>query len=94
MIQLAIEGRRDVGRYTVECECGSKWSGWGERDYTDHFSPALPIAEVVAHMQMEHPECRPDVRFGPLFRDWLIQHWELASFRQASLIYQPNPERV
>lgn len=82
MLKLAIDGSKLSGHYRVDCECGEHWSGVGDQVDRNVVSPALPIAECVAHMRLAHPQLEPDIRFSARFSDWLIQYWERSSLRE------------
>jgi hypothetical protein len=93
-MKVAIDGQRVVGLYRVDCECGGTWRGDAERSTPNHFSPALPVAEAVAHMRMCHPEELLDVRFSEKFSEWLVSHWEYVSFQTARELALPFPQEL
>lgn len=77
MTSLRIDGRHQTGRYHVNCRCGVEWSGFGVQQGIDTWNPSLPIAEAVAHHQLDHdPHEYLNVDFSPTFRRWLLQYWE------------------
>lgn len=79
MMRLAIDGSRHNGLYRVDCECGANWSGEAPTDRHGGFGPALPIAECVAHIDLEHKGEPMDIRFSHRFDRWLLQYWERVS---------------
>lgn len=83
---VSIDGSVKTGRYRCECECGATWNGKGELLGRWWFSPALPVAEAVVHMRIEHPVKLLEVRFTERFGRWLENHWELANLRAASAL--------
>lgn len=85
-MKMAIDGSGGDGTYRVDCECGEFWRGHGQADLGHGFSPALPIAECVAHIKLAHPEERPDIRFSDKFQAWLLRYWSRASLMQASAL--------
>jgi hypothetical protein len=84
MVKLSIDGSKHTGAYRVECECGDHWSGQAENQGRFDFCPALPIAEAVVHMKLQHPEGLIDLRFTARFTDWLHRFWEVESLREAT----------
>lgn len=93
-IKMVVHGSYQRGRYIVECECGQKWEGRGITDALMNFSPALPIAETVVHMKLEHPVELQELRFTESFRAWLHHYWEIAALREATEVFQPKPLKV
>ena len=84
MMKLAIDGSKYNGMYRVDCECGDNWSGTGTTEIGGGFSPALPIAECVAHMKLVHPDAQsPDIRFSTRFEGWLEYYWQRVSYVQS-----------
>lgn len=83
-MKMAIDGNASLGRYRVECECGTNWSGETPAELGTGFSPALPVAECIVHMRLEHPDFRPDIRFSKRFEEWLARYWDRESHRQAT----------
>jgi hypothetical protein len=84
MVKIAIDGSKATGHYRVDCECGDRWSGQGEPLLFGRWNPALPIAECIVHMKLEHPEGTPELRFAQRFSEWLQQYWQDASLREAT----------
>jgi hypothetical protein len=83
-VKIAIDGSKATGRYRVDCECGTSWTGEGEMLGIMQFSPALPVAETVVHMRLEHPEQELDARFSARFNSWLAAYWDAANIREMS----------
>jgi hypothetical protein len=83
-VKIAIDGSKATGRYRVDCECGSSWTGQGEMLGIVSYSPALPIAECVVHRRLEHPDLSQDIRFSARFSDWLHSYWDAANIREMS----------
>lgn len=79
LTRIRIDGNQVNGTYSVECQCGAKWTGEALRFGVTHYSPALPVAEAAAHAQEEHSGTTLDVNLSTRFRQWLIEHWELCS---------------
>lgn len=88
-MKVAIDGDRVVGLYRVDCECGDSWQGDAERLTESHFSPALPVAEAVAHIRLCHEGDQLDVRFSTKFSDWLVGHWDHVSMKIAREVNLP-----
>ena len=80
-MKMAIDGSRHTGLYSVDCECGGGWTGVTEKDRYRIYSPALPIAECVAHVDVAHPGAELDVRFNSYFQQWLMAYWERVSLQ-------------
>lgn len=93
-MKIAIDGHRLSGLYRVDCECGDTWRGEGERLPELAFSPALPIAECVAHFRLCHEEKLLEVRFSEKFSQWLVSHWEHVLFRMAHEVSLPFPTEL
>ncbi len=74
MKKIAIDGTKMSGRYRVDCECGMSCQGRAGRA-TKVRSPALPVAEAVAHMELSHPDEQMDLVFSRMFVDWMMQYW-------------------
>ncbi len=72
---LTVDGSHHSGNYRVDCLCGTTWSGQGEAMPRWGYSPALPVAECVAHMKLAHPDLSMDLRFTSRFEVWLTNHW-------------------
>jgi len=88
-MKIAIDGNTHTGNYKCECECGSTWIGQGEPIGAVNFSPALPIAEAVVHMKLQHPTIPLDLRWSHRFTAWLLHYWERASLRQVGRGHAP-----
>lgn len=84
MITLVVDGSGDTGAYRVECYCGDVWTGRGELSPDTSWSPAMPIAECVVHVNLEHPEEQINIRWTPDFEKWLQHYWEFGSLREAT----------
>ncbi len=81
MFKLNIDGAKHTGCYRVDCECGNHWSGQGVAINSYSWSPALPIAEAVAHMKLEHAQGLIELRFSARFEVWLLDYWERETLR-------------
>lgn len=77
--KIAIDGNKLTGHYRVDCECGDNWSGMGKRYGIGLWSPAIAIAEAVAHQQLTHDGDGIDVQWTIRYSDWLLQYWEHVS---------------
>jgi len=84
--KVSIDGSKLTGRYRVECICGEKWGGRGEVNGLSSWSPALAIAECVAHRTLAHMTEELELRFTYDFSAWLLQYWEVATLNQATEI--------
>ncbi len=82
-IVVLIDGALHTGNYQATCDCSFVWHGQGQRDNGVHFSPALPIAEAVAHVKLAHVGGKLEVEFTDRFTDWLVNYWQRESARQA-----------
>jgi hypothetical protein len=89
MMKIAIDGNAHTGNYRCDCECGSHWIGQGEPIGPVNFSPALPIAEAIVHMKLQHPTVPLDLRHSHRFNEWLLSYWERASLRMAASGHPP-----
>jgi hypothetical protein len=78
-MNVVIDGSNLKGQYRVNCECGTVWSGVAERDGTDLYSPALPIAESVMHMRLSHELDLLELSFSERFSNWLAKYWDVVS---------------
>lgn len=76
-MKIVLDGSR-AGIYRGDCECGFSWHGMGERLPDGCYSPALPIAEAVVHVDMCHEQLIPELRFTARYKRWLFQHWTRA----------------
>lgn len=81
--KVAIDGNKLTGHYRVDCECGDNWSGMGNRYGIGLWSPALPIAEAVAHHHLVHDGDGVDLQWTERFSAWLLQYWEHVSAIQS-----------
>lgn len=81
MSSVVIDGAKHTGNYRCSCDCGALWHGQGEAINAFTWSPALPVAEAVAHFSQTHPRTRADVEFSARFREWLLQYWEQSAYR-------------
>jgi hypothetical protein len=86
-MHVLIDGDRTNGVYHVACTCSATWTGTAPSAKAGYWSPALPIAEAVAHRGLEHQDEEIVVDFTPQFRGWLGQYWELMSW-----IFRPTHE--
>lgn len=75
-IAVLIDGGAHTGHYRCQCECGTTWTGQGAEDGHAVWSPAMPLAEAVAHFKMCHAETSLDLRLTERFKTWLTQYWE------------------
>ncbi len=81
-LKVSIDGALHTGNYRVECECGEPWMGQGAEENGRYYSPALPIAEVIVHFKMQHPDEQLDMTFTERFSDWLVNYWQRENVRQ------------
>ena len=79
--RLLIDGSAHTGTYRVTCDCAATRSGRGEAIGAVNWSPALPVAECVVHMKLEHSGAFLDLQFTERFREWLASYWERANLR-------------
>jgi hypothetical protein len=82
MTRITIDGSRDLHTYRVRCDCGDIWHGTAELITPDEANPALPIAETIVHMRLQHNAAFLDVRFTQRFALWLESYWEHANERE------------
>lgn len=75
-MKVVIDGARHSGNYRCVCECGQAWHGQGEPASTAAFSPAMPIAEAVAHVRLCHAGVGIALDLSGQFEDWLEAHWK------------------
>jgi len=84
IVKIAIDGKSHTGSYLVSCECGMSWQGLGEQSGVSAYSPGLPIAESVVHMNLaHHGQLLLDLHFSEGYRQWLTRYWERMSRRAA-----------
>jgi hypothetical protein len=83
MLKVEIDGSSHTGTYRVKCACETYWNGQGEATGDLSWSPALPIAEAVVHMRLQHGGTRADLDLSDRFKAWLQVYWEQASRRVA-----------
>lgn len=84
MMKMGIDGSNIAGYYRVDCECGTSWQGQTERFVKANWSPALPVAECVVHMKLEHSGHQLHIAFSEQFREWLVHYWEIANLEIAT----------
>jgi len=89
--RIIIDGAAHSGGYRCQCDCGTVWHGRGESMGVADYSPALPVAEAVVHMKMNHPGAFLDVAFTERFRGWLTNYWERCSLRAAQRQSRAKP---
>jgi hypothetical protein len=89
--RITIDGASHTGGYRCDCDCGTTWNGRAESTGVADYSPALPVAEAVVHMQMNHKGAFLDLSFTARFREWLTSYWERCSLRVAQRQSRANP---
>jgi len=83
MIRVWVDGSHVAGHYKVGCECGTSWTGRGVPLDPAGYSPALPIAEAVAHSKNVHYDEALDLQWTGRFSSWLLNYWTRETLRQA-----------
>lgn len=83
MIRVWVDGSHVAGHYEVNCECGTSWAGRGAPLYPAGYSPALPIAQAVAHCKDAHEGAWANVEWTERFSSWLLNYWTRETLRQA-----------
>jgi hypothetical protein len=83
MIRAWVDGTHVAGHYQVDCECGTSWTGQGVPLVPAGYSPALPIAEAVAHAKGAHDDAQLALLWTERFSSWLLNYWTRETLRQA-----------